>query len=308
LRLGAAWLLPINYINIEMSNNHTPELLHYKAYTPESPLAQKQLPLIILHGLLGSMDNWRTQAKRLAANRPVITMDLRNHGNSPHIKGMSYREMYEDVLKVVKYLEIKRFDLLGHSMGGKVAMQLALNDNENDRETESATKNLLNRLIVVDIAPRPYPLWHQQTLQAIMNAPVEKMESRQEIDEYLKGSIEDPIERSFMIKNLRRANDSDEPDNTDSNKGFRWKCNLSEISKGYLKIAGFSTAHQISLHQTLFIRGENSSYIQEQDFPLIHALFPHSSIITIKNSGHLPHFQQADEFFSNVDTFLSPLE
>ena len=281
-----------------MNDNHQSGLLNHKVFTPDNSQAQKQIPLFILHGLLGSMDNWRTQARRLAVNRPVIIMDLRNHGSSPHLKGMSYREMYEDVIKLASYLNIDQLDLLGHSMGGKVAMQLALSQKD-------IQSDLVNRLIVVDIAPRPYPLWHQQTLQAIMSAPVETMESRQEIDDYLKDSIEDQTERSFMIKNLRRANSSD---GGDLNKGFRWRSNLNEISRGYLKIAGFSTAHQTFSNRTLFIKGENSQYIQEQDSPLIHALFPNSTIKTIKNSSHLPHFQQADEFFELVDIFLSATE
>ena len=280
-----------------MSENHTnPDLLQYKVFTPENPDDQNQIPLLILHGLLGSMDNWRSQAQRLAANRPVITMDLRNHGNSSHLSGMSYREMYEDVIKVARQLHIDKFDLLGHSMGGKIAMQMALAQEEIQEIT-------VNRLIVVDIAPRPYPLWHQQTLQAIMQAPVEKMESRLEINDYLEESIPDQTERNFMIKNLRRANSSD-----DSDRGFRWKVNLAEIAKNYLKIAGFSTAQQTFTNETLFIRGEHSPYIQEQDYPLIQVLFPNSTILTLQNSGHLPHFEQADAFFHQVDTFLSPTQ
>lgn len=264
------------------------DLLNYKIYQPEEPVAQKKPPLIILHGLLGSMDNWRGQAKRLSKNRTVITMDLRNHGNSPHVAGMSYREMYEDVLQLTKHLNIEQFDCLGHSMGGKVAMQLAL-----------VNPPQLRNLIIVDIAPRPYPLWHQQTLEIVMKAPVAEMDSRQAIDDYLQDSIEDATERGFMIKNLRRANDNDNPPT-----GFRWKCNIDEIAKGYLKIAGFTTAGQTFNNKTLFLGGGDSPYIREQDHPMINALFPNSTILTIENAGHLPHFQQADEFFERVDGFL----
>ena len=282
-----------------MSDNQSKQdLLHYKVFTPENSQAQKQVPLLILHGLLGSMDNWRSQAKRLSENRTVVTMDLRNHGNSPHLKGMSYREMYEDVIKVAEHLKLNKFDLLGHSMGGKVAMQMALSQEERQSD-------LINRLIVVDIAPRSYPLWHQQTIQAVMNAPVESMESRKDIDDYLKDSIEDSTERSFMIKNLRRANDTED---SLEGKGFRWKINLSEISRGYLKIAGFTNAHQTFSNKTRFIRGEISVYILDQDVSIIHTLFPNSKIITIKNSGHLPHIQQADVFFHQINSFLSPVE
>lgn len=258
-------------------------LLKYKTFDSKSN--NTRTPLFILHGLLGSMDNWRTQAKRLSEHRTVYTLDLRNHGSSPHIKGMSYREMYEDVIKVIKHEHLEEINLLGHSMGGKVAMQLAL-----------AQPSMIKRLIVVDIAPKPYPLWHQKTLQAVMSAPVASMNSRQEIDDYLKPSIEDTAERGFMIKNLKRNNNTE---------GFSWRCNLQEISRGYLKIAGFSTALEQYLNKTLFIRGEESNYINDSDQPLIQSLFPDAKIFSINRSGHLPHIQQADLFFEKVDNFLT---
>ncbi|MGK0269945.1 MAG: esterase [Cocleimonas sp.] len=289
-----------------MSEIKNTELLNYKTFPTEDHLTEdsatiEQAPLIILHGLLGSMDNWRGQAKRLSKNRTVITMDLRNHGNSPHIAGMSYREMYEDVLKLLIHLNIQSFDCLGHSMGGKVAMQLALanNDPNNTLNNPQTDIPVLNKLIIVDIAPRPYPLWHQQTLEAVMKAPVSELNSREAIDDYLQDSIEDATERGFMIKNLRRANENDDP-----SAGFRWKCNLSEIARGYLKIAGFSTAEQIFNKKTLFIGGGDSPYIREQEYSIINSLFPNSKIVTIENAGHLPHFQQADEFYERVDGFL----
>ena len=263
-------------------------LLNYKLFSAIDDLgssAQQQTPLIILHGLLGSMGNWRSQAKKLSQFRPVYTLDLRNHGDSPHLKGMSYREMYEDVLKVAENEQLKSFHLLGHSMGGKVAMQLAL-----------AQAEKVERLIIVDIAPKPYPLWHQKTLQGVMSTPVAELSSRQEVDEYLKPWIEDTAERTFMLKNLKRIKDQ---------KGFEWRCNLPEISKGYLKIAGFTTALDTYSKKSLFIKGENSHYIQDTDTTLISSLFPSSTIISIPDSAHLPHFQQASLFFEEVNRFLS---
>ena len=284
-----------------MNETNNTDLLNYKIYPVKDSSTEEQTPLIILHGLLGSMDNWRGQAKRLSKNRTVITMDLRNHGNSPHIAGMSYREMYEDVLTLLTHLNITKFDCLGHSMGGKVAMQLALANAQTNSQSDvpGSVVPVLNKLIIVDIAPRPYPLWHQSTLETVMNAPVAELESRQAIDDYLQDSIDDATERGFMIKNLRRANENDDP-----NTGFRWKCNMSEIARGYLKIAGFSTAEQTFKNKTLFMGGGDSPYIREQDHMIIKSLFPNSTIITIENAGHLPHFQQADEFYDRVDGFL----
>lgn len=259
--------------------------LNHKRFIPESNSAKQKQPLIILHGLLGSMDNWRSQAKGLSQLQPVITVDLRNHGNSPHLQGMSYREMYDDVVSLAQHLSIESFDLLGHSMGGKVAMQLALSRSE-----------LINRLIVVDIAPKPYPLWHQETLHAMLTAPIETFRSRSDADNYLKQTISDQTERNFIIKNLQRNEEG----------SFDWKVNLKEISRGYLKIAGFTTAEQQFNKDTLFIKGQNSTYIQDSDAPIISQLFPNSTQIAIENSGHMPHFEQAELFFNTVNAFLSP--
>ena len=262
----------------------TPQL-NYQLFLPDDASAHELTPLFILHGLLGSLDNWRSQAKRLSQSRPVYTIDLRNHGNSPHLKGMSYREMYEDVLNVAQHEGIQSFHLLGHSMGGKVAMQLAI-----------AQESKVESLIVVDIAPKPYPLWHQKTLQGVLKAPVAELQSRQEIDEYLKPWIEDSAERTFMLKNLKREKD-----------GFRWRCNLEEISRGYLKIAGFPSALEKYTKPCLFIKGGQSNYIQDIDHALIRSLFPEANIVSLNDSGHLPHIQQADEFFEYVSKFLDIL-
>ena len=259
-------------------------LLNYKLFLPEIAAAQKKTPLIILHGLLGAMDNWRSQAKKLSVSRPVYTLDLRNHGDSPHLKGMSYREMYEDVLQVANHESLESFHLLGHSMGGKVAMQLAL-----------AKPSLVKSLTVVDIAPKHYPLWHQKTLQGVLSAPLDDLHTRQEIDNYLKPWIEDAAERTFMLKNLKRR---------EHEKGFIWRCNLPEISKGYLKIAGFTTALATYPNKCLFIKGDLSHYVQESDTTLIQSLFPNAEIVGLKHSGHLPHFQEPEAFFDSLSQFL----
>jgi len=190
-------------------------LLHYKIYSGGDK--QKNTPpLLILHGLLGSMDNWRSQAKRLAQSRTIITIDLRNHGHSPHLAGMSYKEMAMDVIAVLRHEKLAEVDLLGHSMGGKVAMWLALH-----------FPALISRLIIVDIAPKTYPLWHQKVFAAMMKLPLSELKSRKEVDRYFAELIEDDVERIFLSKNLQRH----------QNGGYTWRCNLNEIAKGYLKIA-----------------------------------------------------------------------
>jgi len=266
-------------------------LLNFKIFSPGEIIAQQQTPLFILHGLLGSKDNWRSQAKRLSTRQPVFTLDLRNHGDSPHVKGMSYRAMANDVLKVATQEGINHFNLLGHSMGGKVAMHLAL-----------AHGNCVNRLIVVDIAPKAYPLWHLKTLQGLMSVPLDRLKSRKAIDDYLKPWIEDSTERTFLLKNLQRVT------KPTTNTVYQWRCNLTEISKGYLNIAGFNHPDSTFTKESLFIKGENSPYIQQKDEALIRSLFPNLSpnkkVVVMKNAGHLPHFDDPDTFYQIVSSFL----
>ena len=257
-------------------------LLHYKIYSTADN-KNTPPPLIILHGLLGSMDNWRSQAKRLAQSRVVITIDLRNHGHSPHIAGMSYKEMAMDIVAVLQQENLATIDLLGHSMGGKVAMWLALHFPE-----------LVSRLIVVDIAPKTYPLWHQKVFSAMMRLPLGELKSRKEVDQYFAELIEDDVERVFLSKNLQRRKEG----------GYAWRCNIEELAKGYLKIAAFPANNLVFLKKSCFIRGEQSHYIEEKDHSLIKTMFKQANIWTVKNSSHLPHIEQADSFYRLVLTFL----
>lgn len=257
-------------------------LLHYTIY-PAIHLTNKSPPLLILHGLLGSMDNWRNQAKRLSQTQTVITIDLRNHGRSPHLDGMSYKQMGLDILAIIEHEQLSSVNLLGHSMGGKVAMWLALH-----YPTRIAT------LIVVDIAPKTYPLWHQKVLTAMLSAPLSSLQTHQQVDHYLSQFIEDAKERLFLSKNLQKR----------ENKGYKWRCNLETIIKSYLKIAAFPVPDSVFLNKTYFIRGENSSYIMDDDYTLIKHLFFHAEIYTIANSAHLPQIEQPNDFYQQVKTFL----
>ena len=259
-----------------------PELLHYKIYSSDSSTKNKP-PLILLHGLLGSMDNWRSQARRFSKSRMVITVDLRNHGHSPHLKGMSYKNMAMDIVAILNYENLSKVDLLGHSMGGKVAMWLALN-----------FPGLVSRLIVVDIAPKTYPLWHQKIFSAMMRLPLDTLKSRKEIDQYFATLIEDDTERTFLSKNLQRKKEG----------GYKWRCNLSEIAKGYLKIAAFPLSNAIFTKKACFVRGECSHYITDADCSLIQSIFVQAEICTILKASHLPHIEQADNFYQKIMGFL----
>ncbi len=255
-------------------------LLHYKSFGDINNPAS----IILLHGMLGSMDNWRSQAKKLSTHFHVITPDLRNHGKSPHLSGMRYQDMADDVLNLAQHLGIERFNLLGHSMGGKIAMEMALQHPE-----------AIKHLIVVDIVPKPYQLWHLDIFKALLTLPVRELASRKQADEMLSTKIENPFERAFLLKNLKSSQTG----------GYEWQCNLKEISRAYLAIANFNQTQTPFNANTLFIRGEKSPYIvEETDREIINTLFTNAEIKTIDDSGHTPHIEKANDFYQAVVKFL----
>ena len=256
-------------------------LLHYQEYGEKNG----KIPVVLLHGLLGELNNWQTQAKKLAQHHYVLSIDLRNHGHSPHLKGMSYRQMAEDVESLLASLNIPKIQLLGHSMGGKVAMTLALYQ-----------PDLIQTLIVVDIAPKAYPLWHQTILSGMLSLPLADFSRRKDIDQMFSEVVENEYERGFLLKNLQHRQDG--------KNGYEWKCDLAEIARNYLKIAGFPRSEQHYAGKVLFIKGEESVYLQEEDRELLRHYFPHYSMKNIKQAGHLPHVEQADVFYELVRQVL----
>ncbi|HPE58771.1 MAG: alpha/beta fold hydrolase [Thiothrix sp.] len=242
-------------------------------------------PLVVLHGLLGSLDNWNAFARKQAMDhRPIIAMDLRNHGDSPHVSGMSYRLMAQDVVEVIRHLELERVDLMGHSMGGKVAMTLALNQPE-----------VLRQLLVVDIAPVSYPPRHQALLQAMLTMPLASFSNRREADQWLEPTVSQPLERAFLLKNLMWGD----------NKRFVWRCNLTEIARHYLNITAFPAGQQQFQGETLFIYGGQSNYMQDDGWAAARYYFPKARRERLDEAGHLPHVEVPEPFAALVNRFLS---
>ena len=254
-------------------------MLNYRVF---GDLQQK--PLVVLHGLLGSLENWYTFARNQETQRGILAIDLRNHGHSPHVEDMSYRDMANDVIEVLDSLYIRECDLMGHSMGGKVAMHLALNFTAQ-----------FSHLIVVDIAPKTYPPRHQALLQAMLNMPLADLSSRKQADEWLAPTVKHPFERGFLLKNLARHSDGH----------FYWQCNLPEIVKHYLKISSFPPAPAQTDLPTLFIKGGQSDYIGEEDLSLIANYFSNAQLEVIPAAGHLPHVQTPEAFTQLVTQFLA---
>lgn len=257
-------------------------LLNYRIYQHEMQ-HNDPTPVIMLHGLLGSLDNWNSHAKKLLPQRRVMNIDLRNHGHSPHVKSMSYREMTADIIALLDDLNIAQCDLMGHSMGGKVAMTLALHYPQR-----------VQSLVVVDIAPKAYSPKHQAILYAMLSLPLKTIKQRNQAEQWLSNVVSSPVERGFLLKNLKR-----------NTTGFYWQCYLSEIAKNYLKISSFYlNKQQRYTAPTLFIKGGQSDYIQAQDHALIQQYFPNAEIQCLEQAGHLPHMEDTQGFHRLLAKFL----
>ena len=238
--------------------------------------------LIILHGMLGTLDNWHTLSKRFAASYRVIAADLRNHGRSPHSDTFTYPAMAEDVLELMDNEHLSSSHVVGHSMGGKVAMALAL-----------ANPTRVSKLIVVDIAPRSYRRLHDELVEALMSVNLAPFQSRQQIDEQLAGKIPDRAVRQFLMKNLAR----------DESGLFIWKANLATISKNDEELSTEIDSTVPFPNPTLFIKGKRSDYILESDIPSIQRLFPNARIESI-DAGHWVHAESPARFADVVEQFL----
>lgn len=240
-------------------------------------------PIIILHGLFGSSDNWLTQAKLIGARFKVYSVDLRNHGQSPHSNDFDYKSMVADLEEFVDEHQIQNPVVLGHSMGGKAAMNFAL-----------AHPDKLSSLIVVDIAPRPYDLEHYTIVKGLNAIPIDTLSSRNEADEILSQYVPESDVRQFLLKNLQRK----------STGGFTWKINLPVISQ---KLSNVGLDLQFSgqfQKPTLFIRGAKSKYVLDSDRSRITEIFPTAELETM-DTGHWVQAEKPQEFSEKVILWLS---
>jgi len=240
-------------------------------------------PLFILHGLFGSSDNWMTLGNIFSKHFQVILVDLRNHGRSPQSELWDYKAMAEDIYLLVKRLEFNKINLIGHSMGGKVGMTLA-----------DEYPALLKKLVVADIAPKYYPVRHQQIINGLLSINLNEISNRRDADIQLSSYISEPGIRMFLLKNLEKNPEG----------GFKWKLNLKVIDS-HLENVGQITlpATKISV-PTLFLRGINSDYVTDEDIMEIRKYYTDSTVETIGNAGHWIHAEQPEAFTKTVLNFL----
>jgi len=252
--------------------------LHYK-------ISGEGTPLIILHGLFGTLDNWGSQVATLEQHFQIISVDLRNHGQSPHHEHMNYDVMANDVIELMNDLHIDQAHIIGHSMGGKVAMQLAINNVER-----------VDKLIIVDISPVAYPVHHQQIIEGLLSIDLETLKSRNDADKQLAQYESDLGIRAFLLKNLYR----------NEQKKFTWRANIHVIKEEYNNIsdAPSHTTKEKFTGPTLFIKGNNSAYIQMAHKSCIDELFTNVSFKLIEGAGHWPHAEKPKIFSSIIRKFL----
>jgi pimeloyl-ACP methyl ester carboxylesterase len=262
--------------------------LYYKHYG-------NGFPFVILHGLYGSSDNWYSVARYLSSYYSVFVPDIRNHGHSPHEPEISFELMSDDIFQFFKEHHIEKAYLLGHSMGGKVAMLFACKHPE-----------LVEKLIIVDIAPKSYTsllepddhiLLHLNILQGLLSVDLNNKVSRNDIENFLSDYILDPKTRKFLLKNLVRNPDG----------SYHWLINIQAIKNNLPELMAeiaIPENAQISI-PSLFIKGEKSNYLKTEDFEGIRRIFLCSSFVIIPGAGHSLHVEQQQLFLHEVMRFLN---
>ncbi|XKH61586.1 alpha/beta fold hydrolase [Halomonas sediminis] len=267
-----------------MSRQDSALSLHYLDSGEPEGNTQNSLPLVVVHGLLGSADNWRSHLKVWQASRRVIAVDLRNHGRSPHASGMSYQEMSGDVLVLLDQLGIEKAHLLGHSMGGKVAISVA-----------RLAPQRVASLLVADIAPVAYSHGHDRVFAGLRRLEAGKPKNRREAEELLAEHVEERAVRLFLATNLTR-----------NEAGIlTLRIGLDEIMEGYQELMQLPAGDQPYEGPTLILRGANSDYVTDDMLPATREILPRTRVVTLKNAGHWLHAEQPEAFQEAVRVFLA---
>ena len=241
-----------------------------------SRILGKGQPLLIVHGLFGMSDNWQSLAKRYADFFEVHLIDQRNHGRSPHSNEFSYQHMSNDLFEYVKNHQLEDIVLMGHSLGGKTAMQFAVSNPE-----------MLSKLVVVDISPRFYAIHHDKIIEGLEALDLSTLSSRSQADRVLSNFIQEIDVRQFLLKSMYWKE-----------KGvLDFRFNLNSISQNIANVGEALADGSVCKIPCLFIKGGNSNYITSDDEDLIFKHFPDAEIETINNVGHWLHAENPTEFF-----------
>ena len=254
-------------------------ILHSKIYGKE----KSGTPLLVFHGLFGMLDNWGSFGKEMGEYFPVHLIDLRNHGKSFHDNEMSHDDLAHDITHYMEHYGIEKANLLGHSLGGKAVMQFAVK-----------YPPKVEKLIVVDIAPKAYPPHHQAIIKALQSVDFDNVKSRGDVEEILSKYIPEKSIVYFLAKSLYWTDE----------KRLAWRFNLDTLAERYNDFVGNAIKFGVFTGETLFIAGANSNYILPQDEFLIKQQFPNSKIVKIDNAGHWVQAENPADFTFAVKQFL----
>lgn len=239
-------------------------------------------PLVILHGLFGMLDNWQSMANKLEEHFTVYLVDQRNHGRSPHHPSNTYLDLAEDIVHLMNQEVLREALFIGHSMGGKTVMQLALEFPEK-----------VQKAIVVDIGPKGYPPGHDEIFDALFSINLDEVHFRSDAEKVLLDKIQDFGVRQFLLKNMYRNADGT----------YAWRMNLDALYSQYAHIRGPVQGLR-SDSDILFVRGGNSDYITDSDWPSIVSIFPRAKLETIQGAAHWVHAEKPEALFQVMYTFL----
>ena len=260
-------------------------IIRYKENTQLFKI-EKINTLFIFHGLYGRGKNWQSFAKKMSENEKttVVTVDLRNHGGNIFKENMSYTLMMEDIFDLLNYLEIKKTNLLGHSMGGKLAMLITL-----------LKPNYINKLIIADIAPINYANDNQNIIDALYNLDLNLIKNRNHADELLSKEIDQKFLRAFLLQNIKHVEGD-----------YHWSINLKTIKKSMNDLRSFPKIDQNHKVDTksLCIYGQNSEYVNVNHFQIFKKYFSNILFHKIKNTGHFLHIENPDEFYEVSKNFF----
>lgn len=240
--------------------------------------------IVLIHGLFGSADNLGLLARTLKEHHQVISIDLRNHGSSPHSDLFTYKDLAQDVLDTLDKLNIQTFDVIGHSMGGKVAMTLA-----------ALAPQRLDHLIILDIAPVAYQEHrHQNVFNGLREVNRHQINKRSDADHYLADYVKDAGVRQFLLKSL-----------TKTPTGYDWRFNVEGLIANYKTIMDWQAAPLPFTGKTLFIKGQCSEYIEPQHREATINQFPNAKAHVVANTGHWLHVEKPDVIYRIIDQFLN---
>ncbi|MFT4629977.1 MAG: esterase [Arenicella sp.] len=265
--------------------NFWPMNLYYQTYPDAiniSDFTDAEIPIVIIPGLFGSTANWRAVAKRLAESHKVIVVDQRNHGRSPHADSQSYADMVLDLRAFCDNHNLNKIILCGHSMGGKVAMLFALE-----------YPAMVSQLVILDIAPIAYAHSHAPHIRALLAIDLSSLKSRSDADRQLHDSMPDVATRMFLLQSL-----------TGSPGRYQWKLNLPALLEYMPEITGFPEVGGSSEVDAVFVAGNLSEYLLDQQHAKIGSLFPNSQFISVPNAGHWLHAEQPKQVIDIINNFI----